>query len=202
MDRRSPTHTTRPASGKEGNPFFIPARFIAFAALTLTLQTARGVEPAPEEFAGMKWGSSSEELRQAMAEKGAKVDKGWTRSDDLVYTGGTVAGFGIDFWDLHIANDRLWHGAMTFTEHNNDSEATYKAVRKMLTEKYGIPQAEATKPVSTTWKLVNNATHTEVTINLHFRDDKPRRVKVEYINETLRKSVASGQSTSEKASGL
>jgi hypothetical protein len=158
-------------------------------AVMLSARAAVGIEAsAPEDFFGIKWGASKEELKSAMKEKHTNTMPRFTTENRLAFSGGAAAGFPIQYWDLLFGQDKLWRGKITFAE-SGDVELFFKQIKKMLTEKYSTRQSESFKPGEPTadWKLQNPETKDSVTIHLFTEGrNKQKRLCLEYVNEVLK----------------
>lgn len=143
---------------------------------------------APEDFVGIKWGASREEIKSAMKEKHTNTMPRASTDSHLAFSGGTASGFSVQWWGFDTGEDKFWQGKITFAE-NGDVELFFKQVKKMLTEKYGTRQSESFKPgePAADWKLPNPETKDEISIHLSTSGrNKQKRLCLEYVNETLK----------------
>jgi hypothetical protein len=166
--------------------FLLSLLFIAESSFGI--MQANAYEPAPGEFAGLKWRATKAEVKAVMASKGAKPENKWETASKLVFQYGKLAGMGVDAWDIDLSDGKFWRGVATFTQ-SAPSDTIYGVLKKMLTEKYGPPKREWTKPLLTIWSLNNPETHEGVTITLHLRAFNDPRIQVDYQNDEMKKHV-------------
>ena len=165
--------------------------FVAIAVFGFGLAAANGIglAPAPEEFIGLKWGSSKEEVKAAMKEKGTNTMPRFTNDTHQAFSGGSAAGLAVEFWDLSFVNDEFWQGIVTFKD-GSALDDLFKQVKKILTDKYGTRQSETFRPSdpSAGWHIVNPGSKEGVVIRLFMQKKSgAKKVRLEYVNETLRK---------------
>jgi hypothetical protein len=155
----------------------------------LALRGALGDPVAPDDFLGLKWGITKQEVQAAMKAKNTRVMPNYTTETHLSFGEGVAAGFPVDVWECFVSGDKFWRGIITFK--SDDPDGLFKQVKKMLTEKYGTRQRETFKEdPAAEWTLTNAATKEQVSIrlSLHGRN-KQRKLALEYVNDTLKKTV-------------
>jgi hypothetical protein len=173
----NPVNSATPAPAVESGPIR-PTVGLAQAAVT-------------DSFSGIPWGSPIVQARQSMeAREGISLTE--KQQNRLTYKGGTFAGRPIQVWGLDFAQNRLYRGAVIMAE-QGEVRVQYQEVKNLLCEKYGRNMTERTEgtAVITEWKLASTPLSRDQKIlkcAIVKVDDRPR-VKLVYINETIKASV-------------
>jgi hypothetical protein len=183
-----------------------PITLIAIATLILTQNPDSKADPAlpPEEFAGLKWGASREEVKAAMEAKGAGILSQYTTDSHFGFQGGSIAGLPVHIWDLYFVSDKFSRGLVYFDD-KSDLEGLFKQLKKTLTEKYGARKSETFKPAdpSADWRLVKSGSNGAIIIRLWvgwYGNEK--RLSLEYKNEALEKLAPEHAASKIKSDGL
>jgi hypothetical protein len=88
-------------------------------------------------FAGLKWGSTRESVKQSLSPLGYAFTK-LDEDGDLDYTGELV-GYPATMFFFFTPNDALVMVEIHIRTPNNKTRETYKEMKETLTEKYGQP---------------------------------------------------------------
>jgi hypothetical protein len=176
--------------------------FIVVVSLLAAARCALGDPLAPPDFLGLKWGISKEEVKNEMKDKNTRVAPALTTETHLCFRDGTAAGMPVDLWDLIVTGDKFWRGEITFK--SDDPDGLFRQVKKTLTDKYGTRQHETFKeePLAE-WTLNNPTTKDTVTISLSLHGrNKGRLLKLEYVNETIKKASPPDEAPKKPDGGL
>src|SRR5581483_1374066 len=117
---------------------------LVVASMLVAGRCALGDVTAPEDFIGLKWGISKEEVKSVMKGKDTRVMPNYTTETHLDFAEGMAAGMPVEVWDLIVTGDKFWRGEITFK--SDDPDGLFKQVKKTLTDKYGTRQHETFKP--------------------------------------------------------
>ncbi len=173
-------------------------------ALVLTLADRAGAAaPAPEEFFGIKWGASKEEVKEAMTARNQPVVPRYTSETNLVFSGGTAAGLDTELWDFCFVQGKFYRAYVFFKEHGGPPEGLFNEVKRVITEKYGERQKETYKPnePSAEWHPADASGRQDILILLvRHTKSEDKRLRLEYKNLALKKLVPGN--TAPKSEGL
>ncbi len=172
--------------------FRIPS-IAAVICIWLTLAVRVGAAaPAPDEFFGIKWGASEEDVKAAMTAKNLPIVPRYTSDTKLVFSGGTVAGFETEMWCFCFVQGKFYRAFVFFKEHGGPPETLFKEVKKVITEKYGERQKETYKPdePSAEWHPTDASGRQDILILVvrHTKSDD-KRLRLEYKNVAMEKLV-------------
>jgi hypothetical protein len=99
-------------------------------------------DPAPEDFAGIKWGSPISTAREKLTQRpGLVMDYKATTGSRLRFTGGTFAGFNVESWELSFGANGLFHASVT--AHDDTGGDAFQKMKQEISAKYGGGRAGA-----------------------------------------------------------
>ena len=180
-------------------------KLIVVFILLLINVSATGTAAAPEGILGVPWGASPQDVKQVMDKTGFTL---WREDTDpqvgyfATYADGLYAGYSVTGLTFSFLSNQAYAAKVSISDKRADIQAAYADLKKLLTQKYGLPKPEVVLhiPVNmpgvrttvmdtyvTEWSL-DNGSELPFTIALN-KNPTWGTVEVYYANKALREKL-------------
>ena len=180
-------------------------KLIVVFILLLVNVSATGTAAAPEGILGVTWGASPQDVKQVMDKTGFTL---WKEDTDpqvgyyATYADGLYAGYSVTGLTFSFLSNQAYAAKVSISDKRADIQAVYADLKKLLTQKYGLPKPEVVLhiPVNmpgvrttvmdtyvTEWSL-DNGSELPFTIALN-KNPTWGTVEVYYANKALREKL-------------
>ena len=180
-------------------------KLIVVFILLLINVSATGTAAAPEGILGVTWGASPQDVKQVMDKTGFTL---WKEDNDpqfgyyATYADGLYAGYSVTGLTFSFLSNQAYAAKVSISDKRADIQAAYADLKKLLTQKYGLPKPEVVLhiPVNmpgvrttvmdtyvTEWSL-DNGSELPFTIALN-KNPTWGTVEVYYANKALREKL-------------
>lgn len=180
-------------------------KLIVVFILLLVNVSATGTAAAPEGILGVTWGASPQDVKQVMDKSGFML---WKEDTDpqvgyyATYADGLYAGYSVTGLTFSFLSNQAYAAKVSISDKRADIQAAYADLKKLLTQKYGLPKPEVVLhiPVNmpgvrttvmdtyvTEWSL-DNGSELPFTIALN-KNPTWGTVEVYYANKALREKL-------------
>ena len=180
-------------------------KLIVVFILLLINVSATGTAAAPEGILGVTWGASPQDVKQVMDKTGFTL---WKEDTDpqvgyyATYADGLYAGYSVTGLTFSFLSNQAYAAKVSISDKRADIQAAYADLKKLLTQKYGLPKPEVVLhiPVNmpgvrttvmdtyvTEWSL-DNGSELPFTIALN-KNPTWGTVEVYYANKALREKL-------------
>ena len=180
-------------------------KLIVVFILLLVNVSATGTAAAPEGILGVTWGASPQDVKQVMDKTGFTL---WKEDTDpqvgyyATYADGLYAGYSVTGLTFSFLSNQAYAAKVSISDKRADIQAAYADLKKLLTQKYGLPKPEVVLhiPVNmpgvrttvmdtyvTEWSL-DNGSELPFTIALN-KNPTWGTVEVYYANKALREKL-------------
>ena len=180
-------------------------KLIVVFILLLINVSATGTAAAPEGILGVPWGASPQDVKQVMDKTGFTL---WREDTDpqvgyfATYADGLYAGYSVTGLTFSFLSNQAYAAKVSISDKRADIQAAYADLKKLLTQKYGLPKPEVVLhiPVNmpgvrttvmdtyvTEWSL-DNGSALPFTIALN-KNPTWGTVEVYYANKALREKL-------------
>ena len=180
-------------------------KLIVVFILLLVNVSATGTAAAPEGILGVTWGASPQDVKQVMDKTGFTL---WKEDNDpqsgyyATYADGLYAGYSVTGLTFSFLSNQAYAAKVSISDKRADIQAAYADLKKLLTQKYGLPKPEVVLhiPVNmpgvrttvmdtyvTEWTL-DNGSELPFTIALN-KNPTWGTVEVYYANNALREKL-------------
>ena len=180
-------------------------KLIVVFILLLINVSATGTAAAPEGILGVPWGASPQDVKQVMDKTGFTL---WKEDTDpqvgyyATYADGLYAGYSVTGLTFSFLSNQAYAAKVSISDKRADIQAAYADLKKLLTQKYGLPKPEVVLhiPVNmpgvrttvmdtyvTEWSL-DNGSELPFTIALN-KNPTWGTVEVYYANKALREKL-------------
>ena len=180
-------------------------KLIVIFILLLINVSATGTAAAPEGILGVTWGASPQDVKQVMDKTGFTL---WKEDTDpqvgyyATYADGLYAGYSVTGLTFSFLSNQAYAAKVSISDKRADIQAAYADLKKLLTQKYGLPKPEVVLhiPVNmpgvrttvmdtyvTEWSL-DNGSELPFTIALN-KNPTWGTVEVYYANKALREKL-------------
>lgn len=178
---------------------------VVFLWLVLTSITVTGEAAALDGVLGVTWGASPQDVKQVMDKTGFTL---WREDTDpqvgyfATYADGLYAGYSVTGLTFSFLSNQAYAAKVSISDKRADIQAAYADLKKLLTQKYGLPKPEVVLhiPVNmpgvrttvmdtyvTEWTL-DNGSELPFTIALN-KNPTWGTVEVYYANKALREKL-------------
>ena len=178
---------------------------VVFLWLVLTSITVTGEAAALDGVLGVTWGASPQDVKQVMDKTGFTL---WREDTDpqvgyfATYADGLYAGYSVTGLTFSFLSNQAYAAKVSISDKRADIQAAYADLKKLLTQKYGLPKPEVVLhiPVNmpgvrttvmdtyvTEWSL-DNGSELPFTIALN-KNPTWGTVEVYYANKALREKL-------------
>ena len=178
---------------------------VVFLWLVLTSITVTGEAAALDGVLGVTWGASPQDVKQVMDKTGFTL---WREDTDpqvgyfAIYADGLYAGYSVTGLTFSFLSNQAYAAKVSISDKRADIQAAYADLKKLLTQKYGLPKPEVVLhiPVNmpgvrttvmdtyvTEWTL-DNGSELPFTIALN-KNPTWGTVEVYYANKALREKL-------------
>ena len=178
---------------------------VVFLWLVLTSITVTGEAAALDGVLGVTWGASPQDVKQVMDKTGFTL---WKEDTDpqvgyyATYADGLYAGYSVTGLTFSFLSNQAYAAKVSISDKRADIQAAYADLKKLLTQKYGLPKPEVVLhiPVNmpgvrttvmdtyvTEWTL-DNGSELPFTIALN-KNPTWGTVEVYYANNALREKL-------------
>ena len=180
-------------------------KLVVVFILLLINVSATGTAAAPEGILGVPWGASPQDVKQVMDKTGFTL---WKEDTDpqsgyyATYADGLYAGYSVTGLTFSFLSNQAYAAKVSISDKRADIQAAYADLKKLLTQKYGLPKPEVVLhiPVNmpgvrttvmdtyvTEWSL-DNGSELPFTIALN-KNPTWGTVEVYYANKALREKL-------------
>ena len=180
-------------------------KLVVVFILLLINVSATGTAAAPEGILGVPWGASPQDVKQVMDKTGFTL---WKEDTDpqvgyyATYADGLYAGYSVTGLTFSFLSNQAYAAKVSISDKRADIQAAYADLKKLLTQKYGLPKPEVVLhiPVNmpgvrttvmdtyvTEWTL-DNGSELPFTIALN-KNPTWGTVEVYYANKALREKL-------------
>ena len=180
-------------------------KLVVVFILLLINVSATGEAAAPEGILGVTWGASPQDVKQVMDKTGFTL---WREDTDpqvgyfATYADGLYAGYSVTGLTFSFLSNQAYAAKVSISDKRADIQAAYADLKKLLTQKYGLPKPEVVLhiPVNmpgvrttvmdtyvTEWSL-DNGSELPFTIALN-KNPTWGTVEVYYANKALREKL-------------
>jgi hypothetical protein len=180
-------------------------KLVVVFILLLINVSATGTAAAPEGILGVTWGASPQDVKQVMDKTGFTL---WKEDTDpqvgyyATYADGLYAGYSVTGLTFSFLSNQAYAAKVSISDKRADIQAAYADLKKLLTQKYGLPKPEVVLhiPVNmpgvrttvmdtyvTEWSL-DNGSELPFTIALN-KNPTWGTVEVYYANKALREKL-------------
>ena len=180
-------------------------KLIVVFILLLINVSATVTAAAPEGILGVTWGASPQDVKQVMDKTGFTL---WKEDTDpqvgyyATYADGLYAGYSVTGLTFSFLSNQAYAAKVSISDKRADIQAAYADLKKLLTQKYGLPKPEVVLhiPVNmpgvrttvmdtyvTEWSL-DNGSELPFTIALN-KNPTWGTVEVYYANKALREKL-------------
>ena len=180
-------------------------KLIVIFILLLINVSATVTAAAPEGILGVTWGASPQDVKQVMDKTGFTL---WKEDTDTqvgyyaTYADGLYAGYSVTGLTFSFLSNQAYAAKVSISDKRADIQAAYADLKKLLTQKYGLPKPEVVLhiPVNmpgvrttvmdtyvTEWSL-DNGSELPFTIALN-KNPTWGTVEVYYANKALREKL-------------
>ena len=180
-------------------------KLVVVFILLLINVSATGTAAAPEGILGVTWGASPQDVKQVMDKSGFTL---WKEDTDpqvgyyATYADGLYAGYSVTGLTFSFLSNQAYAAKVSISDKRADIQAAYADLKKLLTQKYGLPKPEVVLhiPVNmpgvrttvmdtyvTEWSL-DNGSELPFTIALN-KNPTWGTVEVYYANKALREKL-------------
>jgi hypothetical protein len=180
-------------------------KLIVIFILLLINVSATVTAAAPEGILGVTWGASPQDVKQVMDKTGFTL---WKEDTDpqvgyyATYADGLYAGYSVTGLTFSFLSNQAYAAKVSISDKRADIQAAYADLKKLLTQKYGLPKPEVVLhiPVNmpgvrttvmdtyvTEWSL-DNGSELPFTIALN-KNPTWGTVEVYYANKALREKL-------------
>ena len=180
-------------------------KLIVVFILLLINVSATGTAAAPEGILGVTWGAAPQDVKQVMDKTGFTL---WKEDTDpqvgyyATYADGLYAGYSVTGLTFSFLSNQAYAAKVSISDKRADIQAAYADLKKLLTQKYGLPKPEVVLhiPVNmpgvrttvmdtyvTEWSL-DNGSELPFTIALN-KNPTWGTVEVYYANKALREKL-------------
>ena len=180
-------------------------KLIVIFILLLINVSATVTAAAPEGILGVTWGASPQDVKQVMDKTGFTL---WKEDTDpqvgyyATYADGLYAGYSVTGLTFSFLSNQAYAAKVSISDKRADIQAAYADLKKLLTQKYGLPKPEVVLhiPVNmpgvrttvmdtyvTEWTL-DNGSELPFTISLN-KNPTWGTVEVYYANNALREKL-------------
>lgn len=142
----------------------------------------------PKGILGLKWGDSKEKVKKVMlSQKGVELFKQF-KGDQLFFGYGKLSERKVNGWSFYFYKNQMCFVGIEFNIDNmseNEMENDWKALTKILKEKYGSPTKDFT-PYGAIWNIYAN--DNEYTISCGWKGSGDENYfSLKYLNANLSK---------------
>ena len=180
-------------------------KLIVVFILLLINVSATGTAAAPDGILGVTWGAAPQDVKQVMDKTGFTL---WREDTDpqvgyfATYADGLYAGYSVTGLTFSFLSNQAYAAKVSISDKRADIQAAYADLKKLLTQKYGLPKPEVVLhiPVNmpgvrttvmdtyvTEWSL-DNGSELPFTIALN-KNPTWGTVEVYYANKALREKL-------------
>ncbi len=180
-------------------------KLIVVFILLMVNVSATGTAAAPEGILRVTWGASPQDVKQVMDKSGFML---WKEDTDpqvgyyATYADGLYAGYSVTGLTFSFLSNQAYAAKVSISDKRADIQAAYADLKKLLTQKYGLPKPEVVLhiPVNmpgvrttvmdtyvTEWSL-DNGSELPFTIALN-KNPTWGTVEVYYANKALREKL-------------
>ena len=180
-------------------------KLVVVFILLLINVSATGTAAPPEGILGVTWGASPQDVKQVMDKTGFTL---WKEDTDpqvgyyATYADGLYAGYSVTGLTFSFLSNQAYAAKVSISDKRADIQAAYADLKKLLTQKYGLPKPEVVLhiPVNmpgvrttvmdtyvTEWSL-DNGSELPFTIALN-KNPTWGTVEVYYANKALREKL-------------
>ena len=120
-------------------------KLIVVFILLLVNVSATGTAAAPEGILGVTWGASPQDVKQVMDKTGFTL---WKEDTDpqvgyyATYADGLYAGYSVTGLTFSFLSNQAYAAKVSISDKRADIQAAYADLKKLLTQKYGLPKPE------------------------------------------------------------
>ena len=118
---------------------------VVFLWLVLTSITVTGEAAALDGVLGVTWGASPQDVKQVMDKTGFTL---WREDTDpqvgyfATYADGLYAGYSVTGLTFSFLSNQAYAAKVSISDKRADIQAAYADLKKLLTQKYGLPKPE------------------------------------------------------------
>ena len=120
-------------------------KLVVVFILLLINVSATGTAAAPEGILGVPWGASPQDVKQVMDKTGFTL---WKEDTDpqvgyyATYADGLYAGYSVTGLTFSFLSNQAYAAKVSISDKRADIQAAYADLKKLLTQKYGLPKPE------------------------------------------------------------
>ena len=120
-------------------------KLVVVFILLLINVSATGTAAAPEGILGVTWGASPQDVKQVMDKTGFTL---WKEDNDpqsgyyATYADGLYAGYSVTGLTFSFLSNQAYAAKVSISDKRADIQAAYADLKKLLTQKYGLPKPE------------------------------------------------------------
>ena len=120
-------------------------KLVVVFILLLINVSATGTAAAPEGILGVTWGASPQDVKQVMDKTGFTL---WKEDTDpqvgyyATYADGLYAGYSVTGLTFSFLSNQAYAAKVSISDKRADIQAAYADLKKLLTQKYGLPKPE------------------------------------------------------------
>ena len=120
-------------------------KLIVIFILLLINVSATVTAAAPEGILGVTWGASPQDVKQVMDKTGFTL---WKEDTDpqvgyyATYADGLYAGYSVTGLTFSFLSNQAYAAKVSISDKRADIQAAYADLKKLLTQKYGLPKPE------------------------------------------------------------